>query len=118
MPSSDNQNNGRRLVLSDGGRAGQARRRSIIRTPEEIELEERMRRAFRAANAPGGGAASRAVQEICEGRGRPFATAARRVLEMRAAGMTKDEAKQVAVRTWERWFDELPWNDQPLKPAA
>lgn len=92
------------LTIEDGG---QTRRAFRLRTREEVELDDRMRRRFMRCVGADGTVPSRAVQEIREGRQAPWRKSARRVIEMRDAGVPATEIKAAAVGEFAEWVDEV-----------
>lgn len=93
------------------------RRGSAQRTPAELRLDDRYRRAFCRLVTPEGRVPSRAVQEIREGKQAPWRPNARRVLELLDAGMATTEIKAVVLGEMDRWIDEEA-DARRRRPAA
>lgn len=104
------------LPKQKNGRRNIGRRASIIRSPAEIELNERIRRRLirlvKSRDAP-----SRAIQDICEGRGAPVGMIGRRVLELMDADYPTGEIKALVLGETDRWIDDLAARRR-LDPAA
>ncbi len=88
-----------------------------MRTAAELVLDERMHRRFKHLVLSNGGAPSRAIQEISEGRGTPWRGNARRVLELMDANVSTGEIKAVVLGEMDKWIDEEAAKRR-LPPAA
>jgi hypothetical protein len=101
-------------VIGGGVDRRMIRRRSPVGARELLDLDTRMRTAFRLyAVAPNGNVVSRSVQEVLEGRQRPWSCLGRRAIEMQEAGTPSEN--------FDRLLDELKaWHDQHFnrRPAA
>ncbi len=97
-----------------GGLDTRGRRRSMIRTPEEIALMDQVQQRYLSLVTERG-VISRAIEQIAAGNQRPTQSIARRILELRAAGLPAAEREEIALGDVIRWNRKL---DRPLKPAA
>lgn len=91
------------LQLVKGARYG---RRLRVRTAKEIELEDRMRRAFGRCKTASGGYPSRAVKEIVLGRQQPWSKMALRALEMDEAEIPAETIKATVIGEFAAWLDQ------------
>lgn len=112
---SDSQKNGQ-LGLVRGGKDLRGRRRSMIRTPLEIEADDRFRRHYMRVVTPAGAVPSRAIQEIREGRHFPWRAGVRRAIEMGEAGVPR-EFNEAALMAELGWLMDAIYA-VPLKKAA
>lgn len=113
---SDSQKNGQELKVERGGKDLRGRRRSMIRTPLEIEADDRFRRRFMHVVTPEGAVPSRAIQEIREGRHFPWRSGVRRAIEMHDAGIPR-EINEAALTAEVAWLMDALYETR-LKPAA
>lgn len=102
------------LAVVRGGRDSRGRRRSMIRTPEEIALMDRVQQRYLTL-VTARGAISRAIEQVSAGNQRPAQSIARRILELRAVGIPAEEREEIALGDVIRWNREL---DSHRKPAA
>lgn len=108
---SDGAGNKYGLKVVAGGVAPLMRRRSPRGTRAQLDLDERMRRAFRDhAVSPTGRVVSRAVQDINDGRQKPWASIGRRAEELHEAGANDGFLKIVSELV--EWF-EAHFNRRP-----
>ncbi len=107
MNGRDGRKNGKLRLTTDGNRFDRrGRQRSPRHTAAELDLETRIRTAFTLhAVRPDGSVVSRAVQEIRDGRGRPFSVAARRAVEMHEAGARPESFLKI-VEELVAWHNE------------
>lgn len=99
------------------GRSNIGRRRSIMRSAAEIALDERMRQKFIRLVKSNGAAPSRMIQEIIEGRHKPWRSSARRSLELMDTNLPTGEIKAVVLGELDTWIDEQA-AIRRLDPAA
>lgn len=102
---SDGAGNKYGLKVIAGGAAPLMRRRSPIGTRAQLDLDRRMRRAFRDhAVSPTGRVVSRAVLDINDGRQKPWACLGRRAVELHEAGA--DEGFLKIVNELVVWYKD------------
>lgn len=115
MSAGASQKNGnRRLAIVRGGSDASGRRRSIMRTREELALMDRQRQRFLSLVTERG-TISRAIGQIAAGDQQLNASAVRRILELKAAGVPADEREEVVFGEALRFNRAL---DSQHKPAA
>ncbi|HXU02133.1 MAG TPA: hypothetical protein VN903_14280 [Polyangia bacterium] len=102
------------LRVERGGRDVRGRRRSMMRTSEEIVLMDRVQQRYLTLVSERG-TISRAIEQIAAGNQRPTQSIARRILELRAVGIPAAEREEIALGDVIRWNRAL---DSQHKPAA